>query len=60
MAINPYAGSLTAPFEGNGDYVYDFKDRFLSKTEGLRFTIQDQCFWLSRTWLEMQKMSTTS
>ncbi|CAF1037564.1 unnamed protein product [Brachionus calyciflorus] len=42
MAINPYAGSLTGPFEGNGDCIYDFKDRFISKTEGLRFNEQDQ------------------
>ena len=42
MAINPYAGSLTSPFEGNGDCIYDFKDRFMAKTEGLRFNEQDQ------------------
>ena len=42
MAINPYAGSLTAPFEGNGDCIYDFKDRFMAKTEGLRFNVEDQ------------------
>ncbi|CAF0905520.1 unnamed protein product [Brachionus calyciflorus] len=41
-SINPYACSLTAPFEGNGDDIFDFKDRFMSKTEGLRFSQQDQ------------------